>query len=325
MRDLDLSRREVLKAGVCAGAGALTGPALAPSTVSANPARPGGLRFVHLTDMHVQPERRGGEGYAAALQAARGLHPAFLVTGGDHVMDATGQGRHRAELQWDLYERVLRENVGPELPVHPVLGNHDVWGWGVPEVSDAEAGYGKAMALDRLRFPSRSAFHSFDAGGWHFVVLDSVARRDKGYFAALGDEQLEWLKGDLAAAGSDTPVCVFSHIPILAACVFFDGERLRPDHWNVPDAWMHRDAAAILAALEPYNVRLLVSGHIHLVDRVDYRNRTFVCDGAICGAWWKGPYQQFGEGFGVFDLWPDGSFEHRYAGFDWHVAPEDRA
>ena len=59
-----------------------------------------------------------------------------------------------------------------------------------------------------------------------------------------------------------------------------------------------------------HNVRLLASGHIHLVDRVEYLGMTFVCDGAVSGAWWNGANQEFTEGRGVIDLWHDGSFEH---------------
>jgi 3',5'-cyclic-AMP phosphodiesterase len=64
-------------------------------------------------------------------------------------------------------------------------------------------------------------------------------------------------------------------------------------------------------------VPLLLSGHIHLVDRVSYLGKTYVCDGAVCGNWWRGPCQQFAEGYGVVDLWPDGTFEHQYVTYGW--------
>jgi hypothetical protein len=103
--------------------------------------------------------------------------------------------------------------------------------------------------------------------------------------------------------------------------VFFDGgkERVREDFWHVPDAWMHRDVKPVLDLFKGHNVRLLLSGHIHLVDRVEYLNMTFVCDGAVSGAWWKGPNQEFAEGYGVIDLWPDGSFKHQYVTYGWQA------
>ena len=153
-------------------------------------------RIAHLTDMHVQPEKRAGEGYRAALESIPSLAPNtdLLITGGDHVMDVMSQDADRAKVQWDLYERVMRDSN--KLPVRAVLGNHDVWGWNNDGVSKDAKGYGKALALDRLQMPR--SYYAFDAGGWHVIVLDSVSPRDRSYVGALGVEQTEWLKGDLA-------------------------------------------------------------------------------------------------------------------------------
>jgi 3',5'-cyclic-AMP phosphodiesterase len=197
-----------------------------------------------------------------------------------------------------------------------VLGNHDIWGWGIPDKSlEGQAGYGKAQALEQLGL--KSPYYSFDVGAWHFVVLDSLLRRGNGYYGAIDPVQWKWLAADLAAVAKQRHICVVSHLPVLAACVFFDGDRIRPDHWEVPDAWMHRDAAALLELFRAHPVRLLISGHIHLHDVVEYDGMKFVCDGAVCGNWWKGPYHETVEGFGVFDLYADGRAEHAYRGFGW--------
>jgi 3',5'-cyclic AMP phosphodiesterase CpdA len=216
-----------------------------------------------------------------------------------------------------LYEKVLAQNT--KLPVHSLLGNHDIWGWGNPQIQDSDFGYGKAMAVDRLALPKR--FYSFDAGGWHFVMLDSMTRREKSYFGQLDPEQIEWLRGDLDSA-KGKHIAVFSHIPLLAVCVFFDdiGVPIGPE-WKVSDGDMHRDSKRILQILAEHRVRLAVSGHIHLVDRVDYRGISFVCDGAVSGNWWKGPREQFPEGYGIFDLHPDGTFIHRYTDYGWKAEP----
>ncbi|MGB7158843.1 MAG: metallophosphoesterase, partial [Tepidisphaeraceae bacterium] len=238
-----------------------------------------------------------------------------IVTGGDHVFDTLSQPLTRVQTQWDLYHKILAENT--KLPVHPVLGNHDIWGWANPEAISIDApNYGKAMGLDRLGI-ARS-YYSFDAGAWQVIVLDSMTQRGKKYFGALGPEQTEWLKGELQTIGTTKPIVVFSHIPVLAVCPFFGREeRLGETEWNVPDAAMHHDARELVELFDQYNVRLLVSGHIHLVDRVEYRGMTFICDGSISGNWWKGPRLQFPEGYGVFDLHPDGRFDHRYVTYGW--------
>ena len=321
----DPSRRDVLRTAAC-GLTSLAAPAvaLAQSPPAARRvARPGGapLRFAHLTDTHVQPERRADEGFAAALQSLSKLDPApqFIITGGDHVMDVFETDRKRADVQWDLYDRVLRANT--RLPVYPCMGNHDVWGWGAApdKVAPDAAGYGKASAVERLGM--KGPYYSFDPGQWHFVCLDNIARRGREYFGGLDEAQTRWLADDLSAS-KGKPVCVVSHIPLLSACVFFDGDdRVREDFWHVPDSWMHRDVKPLIDLFRKSgNVRLLLSGHIHLVDRVDYLGMSFVCDGAVCGGWWKGPNQEFPEGYGVIDLWPDGTFEHQYVTYGWDAA-----
>ncbi len=319
---LTVSRREALVGTMLAGAGMAldVGCASNGGRRASTQAKP--LRIAHLTDMHVQPERRAAEGYAAALQSLAKLDPApdLIVTGGDHVFDALRQPLDRTRLQWDLYAKVLAANT--KLPVRPVLGNHDIWGWGNPEeIPLASPGYGKAMGLDRLGL-TRS-YYGFDAGAWRGIVLDSMIQRNNGYYADLGPEQTEWLKGELQAIGPSRPIVIFSHIPIVAVCVYFSNDnRLQGDTWTIPDQTMHHDARQLLDLLGPYNVRLLVSGHVHSVDRAEYRGMTFICDGAVSGNWWRGPRLQFPEGYGLFDLHSDGHFDHRYVPYGWRAVRE---
>lgn len=314
-----LTRREVLITSIAGtGAALLWRPALGAEPARA--ARP--LRFVHLTDMHVKPEGDAAAGYAKALHSLAQINPApqFLVTGGDHIMDALVTPRNRAEAQWDLYEKLMWENT--RLKIYPVLGNHDVWGWTAPEDYDHESGFGKSMALDRLKLTQ--GYYSFDSGAWHFIVLDNIARRGKAYYGDLDPEQTEWLKGDLAMNTTDgkRPVCVISHIPLVSVCALFFGygnkQGQRPKNfWQVGDNLLHRDVKPLLEILSKGNVKLCISGHIHLLDHVEFMGMHFICDGAVSGAWWGGPFQEVPEGYGVFDLYPDGTFEHQYVTFGW--------
>jgi 3',5'-cyclic AMP phosphodiesterase CpdA len=289
---------------------------------AADPAKPGGLRVAHLSDMHVKPEAQNGEGYARALDSLKQLDPQpdFIVTGGDHVMDVMGSTRARGDVQWDLYQRILERNT--KLKVYPVLGNHDVFAWGSKDVAEDAAGYGKAMALDRLGL--KQTYYSFDAGGWKFIVLDNIARRGGGYYGELDAEQTEWLKAELAS-NQVKPVCVFSHIPIASLCAFFfhygNKEGKPREFWKIGDNLMHRDAKPLIALLGEHHVKLCVSGHIHLLDHVRYMGVDFICDGAVSGSWWGGPFQECKEGYGVLDFYPNGTFEHRYLTYGW-VAPK---
>jgi 3',5'-cyclic-AMP phosphodiesterase len=306
-----VSRRQIISAGIASfGLGAIVRSAAAVEP----PSRPA-LRVAHLTDMHIKPEARAGEGYAAALQSLARLtpQPAFLVTGGDHVMDVLASTRERADVQWALYRKVLAENT--KLRAYPVLGNHDVFGWGSKEpMEETVEGYGKAMASDQLEL--KSTYYSFDAGAWHFVVLDNIARR--GGEVAL--EPLGLLGVQVAvipAAARGKPVCVFSHIPLASVCALFF-HREPKEFWRVGDNLLHRDVRP-LTILRDGGAKLCVSGHIHLLDRVRFMDVDFVCDGAVSGSWWGGPFQHVPEGYGVFDLYDDGTWEHQYVTYGWVV------
>lgn len=310
-----ISRRELLYGGLGAIGASLV--CVVPAAEAASPPRAGGVRFAHLTDPHVQPERRGGDGFKACLESIQKLdpQPSFLLTGGDHIFDAFAQTPERCATQWDLYQQVWRDNVS--LPTHAVLGNHDVSGWGNTEkFPETSPGWGKTMATGKLAMPHR--YYAFEMGGWKFLMLDSVSRREPGYVATFDDEQKQWIKDQLANTDAQTPVAIVSHIPILCVSVFFLEPKVQEKGILVSDALIHRDVMEVWQIIDKHaNVKLLISGHLHLVDRCEYKGKTFICDGAVSGAWWKGPHQGFAEGYGVFDVHPDGTFEHQYVTYGW--------
>jgi Icc protein len=172
-----------------------------------------------------------------------------------------------------------------------------------------------------LALPGR--YYRVDRAGWSFVVLDSIwSGEGGGYAGRLDGEQLEWLREELAKIGPETPTVVMTHIPIITACGFFDGERFGERcgerGWTIPGSWMHEDARALkdLFIKHP-NVKLALSGHMHQLDRVDFAGVSYVCSGAVSGNWWKGQYYGCDYGYSMIDLFDDGSFEQSYHGYGW--------
>ncbi len=320
-----VSRRSMLAA---VGAGlALGGPpgitaALAQTTTPVRPlaSRKRVLRMAHLTDSHVQPEKRAGEGLAAALRHAQSQKdkPEFILFGGDNIMDAFEADKDRTKTQFELWNKVVKDECSTEHRI--CIGNHDVWrGKGGDESTRAKVG--KAWAVDAFGLPSR--FYAFDKAGWKFIVLDStfVASNDQDYVARLDPEQMEWLTSELARTPRTKPTLVLSHIPILSASVFFDGDNEKGGDWLVPRKWMHIDARAIKDLFHKHpQVRCALSGHVHLVDRVDYLGVTYLCNGAVSGAWWDGPFQEFPGGYALVDLFDDGSVENEFVTFGWQAS-----
>lgn len=319
---MQVTRREAVKiTGAAALAVALGRPAAAAAMAGQQPRRRA-LRIAHLTDIHVEPERRAGEGMAACLRHVRELQdkPDLIVTGGDHVFDSFEQSEARTRTLWDLWTRVVNDECA--LPVESCLGNHDAWGWNKAKskTTGEEPLYGKKWAMDALKIPAR--FRSFDRGGWHIVVLDSVFPKGDGYIARLDDEQFEWLGGDLAAVKPGTPVMVLSHIPILSVAVLYFGGKDQREKNEVDPSLMHIDAGKLHKLfLKHRNVKVCISGHLHLIDRCEFDGVTYLCNGAVSGNWWKGRHQQCDEGYALINLYDDGTFEREYTPYGWKAEP----
>jgi len=144
---------------------------------------------------------------------------------------------------------------------------------------------GKKFALDKIQ--ESDFYYSKDLGAWHLISLDSISPNNEGkwYTGKIDEAQMHWLKNELASISPFKPVLIVSHIPILAACIFFDGNRFENNQWNVPGRWMHEDANDLKDLfLKHPNVKIAISGHIHLLDRVEYNGVTYCCNGAVSGA-----------------------------------------
>ncbi len=315
----DMRRRDVLLAGCVVAAQAAVGPGKTNmAEAQSAPVRKRVLRVAHLTDAHVQPEKGAGEGLAMCLRHVQALadKPDLILQGGDAVMEALNVDAARADVQADVLRRVLKAECS--LPIEHCIGNHDIWGIDKikSKTTGRERNWGKKWAMDLYGLNAR--YRTFDRAGWRFIVLDSTFITERGYKAKLDEEQFSWLQRTLAVTDKKMPVLVLSHIPILTACAYFDGENEKSGDWVVPGAWMHIDARAIKNLFTKYpNVKVCLSGHIHLVDRVDYLGVSYVCNGAVCAGWWGGPNQECREGYGLVDLYDDGTFENQYVEYGW--------
>ena len=309
-----MERRDFLKAIGLTALGMGSGAALGAAAASrGRPDRKRVLRIAHLTDVHVQPERGAPEGLARCLRHVQSLDdpPDFILNGGDTVFDMLEADRDRVKAQWRVWHDVIRNECS--LPIEHCIGNHDVWGRAPADDPLA----GKAWALEEMGL--ERPYRSFDRAGWHFIVLDSTHPTPKGWYTAkLDEEQRHWLVADLEATDPSTPVMVISHIPILTVTSFLIGDQAKSGDWQVPGSWMHLDARPLAELFARRgNVKLCASGHMHMVDWLEYRGVHYVCNGAVSGAWWEGDYYENGPGYALIDLYDDGSFERQYLSYGW--------
>ncbi|GIW72215.1 MAG: hypothetical protein KatS3mg102_1757 [Planctomycetota bacterium] len=158
---------------------------------------PAELRLVLLGDP--QPRDRRELGFLARDVVAEliGLPAAFGVALGDLTFD-----------DLTLFEP-LNEVLGQTgFPWFFVLGNHDL-------NQDAREDRWSDETFERVYGPS---YYAFDWGPAHFVVLDDVVwtrgPAGAGYRGGLGQQQLEFLRHDLALVPRERPVVLFMHVPL---------------------------------------------------------------------------------------------------------------
>ena len=244
--DNRFDRRQFLKvSGISLGVGALI--SVAPAMAGSGPAavlrkwfrRENGepitpFNLVQLSDAHVgfngPPNPTGTKAFERAIEIINGLEPQpelILFTGDlTHESETPGEHAKRMRLFQTLTSRLKAKNI------KYVPGEHDA-------------------ALDNgvlYRQFFGETHYSFDHRGVHFIALDNVSSGKP----AIGAQQIEWLKRDIARYPHTAPIIVFTHRPL------FD---LRPD-WE----WFTRDGDDVLNLLAPYENVTILYGHIHRHD-----------------------------------------------------------
>jgi 3',5'-cyclic AMP phosphodiesterase CpdA len=203
--------------------------------------------FVQISDTHIgfnkdaNPDVIGTLNRSIDMVNALPHLPAIAIHTGDltHLSKAE---------EFDTAQQLLKRLRVSEL--HAVPGEHDVTdGPGI----EFFARYGKAS--------NNKGYYSFDAGGVHFIGLVNVMSFKPGGLGALGDDQLAWLKKDLAAQSGSQPVVVFAHMPL----------------WTVyePWGWGTAEGEQIAGLLRRFGSVTVLNGHIHQVVQKVEGNITF--------------------------------------------------
>jgi 3',5'-cyclic AMP phosphodiesterase CpdA len=300
-----MKRTEFLKTSA-----AIAGSALLPSLSFAKDiTKKKPLRFAHITDIHVKPGIAPESGMAKALHHVQQLKPGvdFIINGGDSIMDSLDADKQKTQIQWDLFKGILQKENS--LPIYHCIGNHDVWGWFIKENRpEQDKLYGKVWVVETLEMKKR--YYSFTKDRWHFIVLDSTQLNPAGgYIGRLDEEQLTWLQEELKRVDPNTFICIVSHIPILSICagLYFDKTEANGD-LMIKRNLMHTDFLALRKIFLQYpNIKVCISGHIHMQDQLDYSGVRYYCNGAISGNWWNGAFNLFPPAYALMEFYDDGS------------------
>jgi len=213
----------------------------APGLAAARPA----LRFAQISDSHIgfkgsaNPNVADTFGQAIRQVNSLGYTPDFVI----HTGDLTHLG---TPAQFDQVKQMLTGLNTPH--VFTVPGEHD-------STDDAGQKYREVFGAGTRG----EGWYSLDVGGVHVIALVNTLHLQK--LGRLGADQLEFIEKDVAPLSSDTPIIVFSHIPLFA---------MYPD-WG----WGTDDAAQALSYLRRFSSVTCLNGHVHQLFSKTEGNVTF--------------------------------------------------
>lgn len=270
------------------------------------------FRFVFATDIHLMPAGRVLEGFNQAVAAINGLKPKphFVIIGGDLIEDRFALTLEDAEKIFSLYQEATKKL---QMPVYNIIGNNDMIGrFEASRIDPSRPEYGKGMFRERLG--DGATYRSFDYGGWHFVLLDSFGDYKGGDFSCyIEDDQLSWLKDDLDRIGADRPICVALHVPLVTSFIQIEQNNMMAP----PDFAVINNGTKVINLLSDFNVRLILQGHLHIVEEIKYKKTSYITGGTVSGAKWTAPsYLGHPNGFAVVDVKGD-EFSWQYQSYKW--------
>jgi 3',5'-cyclic AMP phosphodiesterase CpdA len=233
--DSFIRRRDLMKMAGLGGLVFVTGLDRTTLGAQSTDAERKGVMFLQLTDTHIgfndpkaNPDFAGTLKKAVAAVNSLPEKPDFIVFTGD-LSHTTDDDKERRKRLADFKEIVAPLAVKD---VHYMPGEHDA---GLDNGEAWHEAFGKSI-------------YSFDQGAVHFIALDNVSDAR----VQLGDDQLQWLKADLAQHDKDAPIVVFTHRPLF-------------DLYPVWD-WYTHDGAKALEILAPYENVVIFYGHIHQIN-----------------------------------------------------------
>ncbi len=231
---------------------------------------PTSITFVHASDTHIAepvlPRMQRFE------QLVDSIKPAFVIITGDLVRDALRVGEKEARGYYELFQR---EAARFTMPLWTVPGNHEAFGIERDKsgVASSHPFFGRTMYRS-YRGPD---YYAFNAGGVHFVGLNSVDIDDTRYYGHVDSLQLAWLRNDLATVPATMPVVTFNHIPFYSAMEIMHGLSEQPPapsiiSINGKNQFRHTvsNATDVLAAVSGHPYPLALGGHVHVREQLRY-------------------------------------------------------
>ncbi|MDD3287483.1 MAG: metallophosphoesterase [Alphaproteobacteria bacterium] len=204
------------------------------------------LTVAIVSDVHHGPDRGTKKGsdtlqtFHRFVSFVEKINPDFSVDLGDRISDTN----HDTDAQY--MKEIAQEFRKVPGDLFHLLGNHDLAKLSPQENKDILFGKVASFSMDRK--------------GFHIVFWNTNPKLDEARGFSSQDEDLEWLKADLAA--TDLPTVVFTHLPLdngsMKGNFYFDKDY--PHHAGYPEAQGEKIRTVIE---ESGKVIICINGHAH--------------------------------------------------------------
>jgi 3',5'-cyclic AMP phosphodiesterase CpdA len=304
-----ITRRNFL-GRLIAGFAMLAGGASIKTACSMRGSDKGSIHLVFYTDVHARTEWNTPDALALAADAINAQKADIVIAGGDLITDGFQSSAATVAPRWDAYMKMHHDI---KTDVYPAIGNHDfvaaIPADGSPASENPRAIYLDRMGLDRT-------YYSFDAVGYHFIILDSVqiTRDEYKYRGIIRPRQLQWLREDLSVVAKKKPIVLVTHIPLLTS--FFNASE-GATYAASPNRVVVNNRET-LKLFDKHNLVLVLQGHLHVAEMIRWQNITFITGGAVCGKWWRGQWYGTEEGFYDITL-TENRVESTYIDYGWEA------
>jgi 3',5'-cyclic AMP phosphodiesterase CpdA len=267
------------------------------------------FKFVFMTDIHLTQQKDAVPGFMQAINTINGLHPDFVITGGDLIMDALQERYSAADSLYALYTSTAKNLT---MPLYNTMGNHEIYGiMRIGKADTLNPEYGEKMFEKKLG----KSYYSFNHKNSKFIVLNSIEDTGKkSYIGKIDDAQMAWIKDELKETDKITPIVVITHIPFITANTQkYVGTTVPNDSSAVI-----YNGKEVLDLFKGYNLKLVLQGHLHTIEDIFIDGIHFVTGGAVSAAWWTGPNMGFEEGFMLITA-KNGDFSWKYVDYGWNA------
>ena len=264
--------------------------------------------FAFMTDIHLQSERNATEGFKMAINSLNNLNPDFVITGGDLIMDALGQRYSYADSLYNLYIETVK---GIKVPVYNTMGNHEIYGiYAISNADSLNPEYGEKMFEKRLG----KSYYSFMHKGWKFMILNSVEEVNNNYTGKIDDDQISWIRNELRETDPKTPIAISTHIPFITASTQkHEGSTARNSSSTVI-----YNGKEVLDLFTEYDLKLVLQGHLHLIEDIFIDGIHFITGGAVSSGWWAGPTNGIEEGYMLVTI-KNNDVSWKYIDYGWDI------